>query len=82
MGLRAALDTVAKRKILCPCREWNAGRPARGLVTVLTELPRLPNNYVVQLENIQKIIHNKLSKTALWIYTSTPPLRLYGMVLN
>jgi len=33
------LDAVAKRE--SPCRESNPGRPARGLVTILTELPRL-----------------------------------------
>jgi len=38
---RAGLDAVAKRKILCSCWEWNPGRPARSLVTILTELYRL-----------------------------------------
>jgi hypothetical protein len=34
---------VAKRKMSyhCPRREFNSGRPARSLVTVLTELSRL-----------------------------------------
>jgi hypothetical protein len=41
MRLRDGLDTVAKRKIPCPCWELNTGRPARGLVTILTELSRL-----------------------------------------
>jgi len=36
MDPRAGLDAVAKRKIPFP-----AGRPARSLVTVLTELPQL-----------------------------------------
>jgi hypothetical protein len=35
--LRAGLDAVAKRKNYSPCREWNPGRPARSLVSVLTE---------------------------------------------
>jgi hypothetical protein len=33
VGPRAGLDTVAKRKISSPCRESNAGRPARISVT-------------------------------------------------
>jgi len=33
------MDVVAKGKIPCPCRESNAGRPARNLVAMLTELP-------------------------------------------
>jgi hypothetical protein len=39
---RAGLDAVARRKNPSPCRESNAGRPARSLVTILTELPLLP----------------------------------------
>jgi hypothetical protein len=41
VGLRAGLDAVAKRKKShqCPCWELNPGRPARSLVSVLTELP-------------------------------------------
>jgi hypothetical protein len=40
---RAGLDAMAKRKKShhCPCRELNAARPARSLVTILTELLRL-----------------------------------------
>jgi len=39
---RISLDTVARRRNPCPCRESNPGRPARDLVTVLTyELPWL-----------------------------------------
>jgi hypothetical protein len=41
MGLRAGLDAVAERKIPCPCRQSNPGRPARCLITVLTELFRI-----------------------------------------
>jgi len=35
---RAGLDAVMKRKksLPCPCRESNAGRPARSLVTIMT----------------------------------------------
>jgi hypothetical protein len=36
--LRARLDVVAKRKNPFPCRELNPGRPARSLITILTEL--------------------------------------------
>jgi hypothetical protein len=35
VGPRAHLDAVAKRRIPCPCRESNPGRPARSLVTIL-----------------------------------------------
>jgi hypothetical protein len=38
VGYRTGLDDVAKRRI-CPCRELNPGRPARSLVSILTELP-------------------------------------------
>jgi hypothetical protein len=38
-GSRTGLDAVAKRKIPSPCWELNPGRPARGAVTVLAELP-------------------------------------------
>jgi hypothetical protein len=39
---RASLYTaVAKKKNPIPCRESNPGLPARSLVTILTELPRL-----------------------------------------
>jgi len=36
------LDELTKKKSYhCPCREMNHGRPARSLVSILTELPRL-----------------------------------------
>jgi hypothetical protein len=38
---RASLEAVAKRKILSHCRESNPGRPARSLITTLTEMFRL-----------------------------------------
>jgi hypothetical protein len=43
VGPRAGLDEVAKRKKSrhCPCWELNSDRPAHGLASVLTELPRL-----------------------------------------
>jgi hypothetical protein len=41
VGPRAGLDAVAKRKISLPSRESNPGRPARRLVTILTEPPWL-----------------------------------------
>jgi hypothetical protein len=39
-GPKTGLDAAMKRKIPVPCREPNPYRPARGLFTVLTELPR------------------------------------------
>jgi hypothetical protein len=40
VGPSADLGTVAKRKILTPCREMNPHRPARSLVAISTELLR------------------------------------------
>jgi len=41
VGLRAGVGSVAKIQIPSLCRESNSGCPARNLVTILTELPRL-----------------------------------------
>jgi hypothetical protein len=41
VGSRAGLDTVVKRKNSHICRQSNHIRPARNLVTILTELRRL-----------------------------------------
>jgi hypothetical protein len=40
VGPGASLDAVVKRKISlqCPCKESNPGRPARSIITILTEL--------------------------------------------
>jgi hypothetical protein len=40
---------VAKRKNRCPCRKSNPVRQSRSLVTILTELSRLPVFYSVFL---------------------------------
>jgi hypothetical protein len=40
MGPTASLDAVAKRK--SPCRGSNPGRPARSLVTIMTEATPAP----------------------------------------
>jgi hypothetical protein len=40
-GWDSGMDAVAKRRILCPFRESNPGRPVQSLVTILTELSRL-----------------------------------------
>jgi len=44
MCFGASLDLVAKKKEFhpCHCREFNSGRPAPSLVSILTELHRLP----------------------------------------
>jgi len=42
VGLRAGLDVVTKRKKPWLCRESKPGRPARNVVTILTDLRRLP----------------------------------------
>jgi hypothetical protein len=42
VGPRAGLDAMEERKISCPYREWNPGRPARSPVDIPTELSRLP----------------------------------------
>jgi hypothetical protein len=50
VGSSARLDAVAKRKIPRPCRESNPGRPARSLVTILTELLRfVPSHGHIEL---------------------------------
>jgi hypothetical protein len=36
---RDGVDVVARKKIPSLCRESKSGRPARSLVTILTELP-------------------------------------------
>jgi hypothetical protein len=62
VGLRAGLDTDARRKILCPCRGSNPGRPVRSQTTILTELRRLLNNnilimYIIIIISLLIIIH-------------------------
>jgi hypothetical protein len=50
---RVDLDALTKRKGPCPFQESNPGRPARILVTVLTELSwllNLLNNYFKPLK--------------------------------
>jgi len=44
MGTRFGLDAVAKRRIPCIYWESKAGRPARSLVIILTELSELSEN--------------------------------------
>jgi hypothetical protein len=42
VGLRAGLDTEARGKNLCLCRESNLDRPViQSIDTILTELPQL-----------------------------------------
>jgi hypothetical protein len=54
VGPRAGLEAVAKeeKSLLCPYGEWNPGRPARNLVTILTELSRLSTQYYKENFNI------------------------------
>jgi hypothetical protein len=40
VGPRTGLDAVVNRRNPCPCRESNPSRPARSLVTMITELIR------------------------------------------
>jgi hypothetical protein len=44
VGLTTGQDAVAKRKYPCIYRESNPGRPARSLVTILTQLP---SSYII-----------------------------------
>jgi hypothetical protein len=60
MGPRAVLDAVEKRKIPSPRRISNAIRPSRGIVTVLTEVPRSPvlqasKDVQLELKQVDKI---------------------------
>jgi len=57
---RAGLDAVAKRRNPFPCRKSNLGRRARGLVTILTELPRLPGS---NSGCLYVLAHNLLRRT-------------------
>jgi len=41
VSLRAGLEAVVNRKCLIPYWKSNPGHLTRGLVTILTELPRL-----------------------------------------
>jgi hypothetical protein len=54
MMLRACLDVVT-RKIPCLCRESNTSRPARSLVTILTEL-QLPLIHSAHIQINQRTI--------------------------
>jgi len=52
VGPRDGLDAVVRRKIPNPCRESPPGRPARNLVSILTEIRRLlaggeTNNHIL-----------------------------------
>jgi hypothetical protein len=52
VGPRVGLDSVAKGKNQCICRESNPVRRGRRIVTILTELPRLPCYYYTYI-NLQ-----------------------------
>jgi hypothetical protein len=39
-GPQSPYGRGGEEKNFCPCRELNPGRPARNLVTILTELPK------------------------------------------
>jgi hypothetical protein len=47
---------VARRKNCCLCRESNPISPARSLITILTELPRL-SVYGVTINDVSDYIH-------------------------
>jgi hypothetical protein len=68
VGPRTSVDTaVAKRKVACLCRESNPGRSARGLITVLTELPETKLN---ETEKCMQIL----------VYTSFPNAFFYCFI--
>jgi len=50
VGPRAGVEAIARRKISyqCSCQELNPGRPARSLVTVLTEQPHYNVRALIQ----------------------------------
>jgi hypothetical protein len=53
MDFRAGPDTVKRKKIpLLPFRELNPGLPARRLVCILTELPRLSVTFSARIYSI------------------------------
>jgi len=43
VGHRAGLDAMARSKNPTPYQESNPNRPVRSLVTIMTDLPRIPN---------------------------------------
>jgi len=51
MDSRAGLDTTEK---FLPCRESNPDRPARNLVTILTDLPRF-RIFPVTFHNLSRL---------------------------
>jgi hypothetical protein len=54
VGPRVGPDAVARRKKShhCCCRDLNPGRPARSLVSVLTELPRHLSAHSKKYKNV------------------------------
>jgi hypothetical protein len=57
VGPRVGLDALVKGKYSSPCRESNPGLPARSIVTVLTELPRLLTRYKITAMWIILLVH-------------------------
>jgi hypothetical protein len=66
MGPRVGVDEAAKRKSPYPCRGSKPGRPARSLVTMLTELARREKENTantlpeVELQSAQYVLLHEL----------------------
>jgi hypothetical protein len=64
---RSGLSVVAKGKNpRCPYRELNPGRSVRRLVSVLTELPRLPELWTVQPVPLSVLVMQQLN-LVIWM---------------
>jgi hypothetical protein len=55
VGTKAGVDAVKRKISHFPCRELNPGRPARSLVSILTEIP----GHEILSETCHKLIYNK-----------------------
>jgi len=64
--LRGGLDEERKKTHCCLCQESNPARPARSLVTILTELPRL--HYESRF--IKNVEFNRFSTLSVLAYSN------------
>jgi hypothetical protein len=70
VGLRTGLDVMANEKSSCPYRESNPCRPARSLVTMLTEISRL----LIRLQVVSVV---QVSRTEFCVKFQFPPCILH-----
>jgi hypothetical protein len=62
LGFRVSLDAVEKKKIFCPCRESNSGRPACSLsVSQLHNIMHMFKNGNVNDETVVLCENNEIT---------------------